>query len=256
MHAFRTLIVDDDAGCRYALEALLRGQSFNNIDHATNGVEALKLLIRRQYDLIFLDVQMPAMTGLEFLRRCKCGDVLSGTAVFLMTGEADSETVKIIQAEALKVDDFLAKPASVDAITARTNRLLRSKKVDQILGIGHICDLPGNATKGMFLSFSMDIQGDTAFIKLFGFFLRDDRNIIRDLADSIFSSPAKSIVLDFANVLMIDAFGLGTLLLIGGVARMANKRLGIVFDERTVGKRLVTLGVPQFIPVVARPAAV
>ena len=81
MRAFHILIVDDDKIVRMTLEALLRKLGFNNIEQAANGFEALKLLISRQYDLIFLDNMMPVMSGLEFLRRCKCGGVLDWTTV-------------------------------------------------------------------------------------------------------------------------------------------------------------------------------
>ena len=61
------LIVDDEPSGRRALESLLLGQGYG-LAFACNGSEGLSLAKRFEPDLIVLDVMMPEMDGLEYLR--------------------------------------------------------------------------------------------------------------------------------------------------------------------------------------------
>ena len=81
MRSFHILIVEDDPLLSKALKAMLADMSFRNIDVAENGFAALRMLISSQYDLILLDNQMPVISGLELLRRCKSGCILDWTTV-------------------------------------------------------------------------------------------------------------------------------------------------------------------------------
>ncbi|MEI7609886.1 MAG: response regulator [Rhodospirillaceae bacterium] len=250
MRPFHILIVDDDKIVRMTLEATLKKLGFSTIDQAADGLEALKLLIFRQYDLIFLDNLMPRMSGLEFLRRCKCGAILDWTTVVMITTAADRTTVGAIRDEGLKIDDLIIKPLDRAVIAAKVDRLLHSARSAPARRLLELASLPGDIKRGIFLSICSEGRGDTASIRLFGFFLNDDRHFVKDLSDSVSSRGEKSIVLDLVNVLMIDEFGLGMLLLVNGVATMAGKRLGMVVDEKTIGGRLLSLGVDRIIPVI------
>ena len=141
-------------------------------------------------------------------------------------------------------------------ITAKIDRLLHNAKTAPARRLLQIDTLPPGTRKGEFLSITTETTGETATIRMFGFFLNDDRHFVKDLPDNIASRPEKAIVLDLANVLMIDEFGLGMLLLVNGVATMGGKRLGMTLDEMTIKNRLVTLGLTRIIPVIeAAPAA-
>ena len=256
MRAFHILIVDDDPIARTALAALMRKLGFTNVDQAVNGFEALRLLISRQYDLIFLDNLMPVMSGLEFLRRCKCGGILDGSAVVMITTAADTTTIKAIRDEKLKMDDFIIKPLERTVIAAKVDRLLQSGKTAPTRRLIDPSALPEGVAKGQFLSITTESRGGSAAITLFGFFLNDDRQFVKDLPDAIAGRAETTIALDLSNVLMIDEFGLGMLLLINGVATLAGKRLGMVLDELTIKNRLVGLGLSRIIPVLeAAPEA-
>ncbi len=255
MRAFHILIVDDDSFIRKTLEALLRRLSFNNIDQAANGFEALKLLVTRQYDLIFLDNLMPAMTGMEFLRRCRNSTILDWTTVFMVTTTADRETLRAIRDEGLKVDEFVIKPIDFALMSSKIDRLLRSDRANPTQRLLQIARLPADVQKGLFLSINIEKHGPGATLRLFGFLLYDDRNFVKDLPDSVAIMPEKLITLDLSNLLTIDEFGLGMVLLINGIATMAGKQFSMVLDEKTIGKRLVQLGLPRIVPVVAPPKA-
>ena len=109
VRTFDILIVDDDKTSRNVLEYRLRTLSFTRIDTAADGLEALRRLVLKHYDLVFLDNNMPNMSGLEFLRRCKEVSILNGTSVIMLTGSADDQTLRCVKDEGLKVDDFILK---------------------------------------------------------------------------------------------------------------------------------------------------
>ncbi len=70
MDPIRTLIIDDEKPARRALRGLLeKDREIEVVGEAGDGERALELLGARRPQLIFLDVQMPIMTGLEMLRR-------------------------------------------------------------------------------------------------------------------------------------------------------------------------------------------
>ncbi len=247
MLAFHILIVEDNEGIRASLIGLLRRLGFTNVDIAVSGYDALKLLISRQYDLILLDNKMPIMSGLEFLRRCKSGQILDWTTVIMVTAAADNETISIIRDEALKVDEFVVKPLDYKILTAKIDRLLRSDASSPIQRMVQSEQWSNAAQKGSFLSIGTDRNNSSITFKMFGFLLNDDRKLVKDLPEAISNMPEQFIIIDVTNILMIDDFGLGMLLLINGVAAMAGKQLTMIVDDKTVGKRLSSLGIQAII---------
>ncbi len=67
------LIVDDHIGLREAYEILFMKEGYN-VQLAKDGEEAVQLVATKQFDLILLDMLMPNMSGLEFLRIFKPTD--------------------------------------------------------------------------------------------------------------------------------------------------------------------------------------
>ena len=61
------LIIDDDAGLRKLFAEVVRSLGYPEADVAGSAAEALTHVIRREYSLITLDIQMPGATGLEVL---------------------------------------------------------------------------------------------------------------------------------------------------------------------------------------------
>ncbi len=79
------LIVDDDPDCVDALRFLLEDQGYR-VQVAQNGREALDHFASGgRPDVIILDLLMPVMDGLEFLRRRREDPVLAGTPVIVLT---------------------------------------------------------------------------------------------------------------------------------------------------------------------------
>ena len=64
------LIIDDDKHVRYLLKALLETMG-HHILEASNGSEALKVLHHQMPSLVFVDIFMPEMDGIELLRNAR-----------------------------------------------------------------------------------------------------------------------------------------------------------------------------------------
>jgi DNA-binding LytR/AlgR family response regulator len=99
----RTLIVDDEKLARERLHGFLAPlDGVEVVGEARNGPEALELIAREKPDLVFLDVQMPGMSGFEVLRE------LDGEVPHVVFATAHDEYA--IQAFEVDAVDYLLKP--------------------------------------------------------------------------------------------------------------------------------------------------
>lgn len=109
----RVLIVEDSPAMRDLLALAVRRQADVVIDHASDGVAALKQLKTsgdRIYDLIFLDVNMPMMDGMKLLGKLKTDPIHKKSVVCMVTTEESAETEQ--QAWALGAKYFIRKPVN------------------------------------------------------------------------------------------------------------------------------------------------
>ncbi|MEM8484675.1 MAG: response regulator transcription factor [Bacteroidota bacterium] len=115
----RILVVDDERNVRHMLDEYLRGHGYD-VQTATNGREAL--IAARQFfpDLVLLDVMMPEMDGLEFVRHFRQE---SNTPVIFLTARIE-ETEKVVGLE-LGGDDYVTKPFGMRELLARVKAVLR-----------------------------------------------------------------------------------------------------------------------------------
>ena len=105
----RILTVEDDEQARSVLSDILTGQGFG-VDTADRASGALDLLDRNSYDIVFSDIEMPGMDGIELVRRLV--EEFSGN-------QFDPEVVKLI------VDAAPLLEESRQASTLKTNCLSR-----------------------------------------------------------------------------------------------------------------------------------
>jgi two-component system response regulator len=114
------LLVDDDADCRLLIrDAISQCKVSNSIYEVSDGHEALEFLARRgrhsespRPGLIYLDVEMPGLDGLETLRRIKADPTLCDIPVVMMTGVCDEAVFR--QAAEAGANSYTVKPANAE----------------------------------------------------------------------------------------------------------------------------------------------
>ena len=113
----RTLIIDDEATARSRLERLLRAHPDIEIQgEATNGEEALQMILRINPQVVFLDVQMPGLDGFGVLRGIPAS-CPSPLAIF--TTGYDEYALRAFEANALS---YILKPVSADRLASAVGR--------------------------------------------------------------------------------------------------------------------------------------
>jgi CheY-like chemotaxis protein/HPt (histidine-containing phosphotransfer) domain-containing protein len=110
----RLILADDNPINQKVGLAVLRKLGYE-ADIATNGVEVLRALERKRYDILFLDVQMPEMDGLEAAQRiCARYPISKRPRMVAMTGNAlVGDREKCLNAG---MDDYISKPARIGEI--------------------------------------------------------------------------------------------------------------------------------------------
>jgi two-component system chemotaxis response regulator CheY len=106
----RILIVEDSSLVRLYYRGILETAGFS-VDQAMNGVEAMEKVLAQPFDLLIVDVNMPKMDGLSFLRRLREGE--SDAAVLpalVITTEAGDDDRR--EARAAGANFYLVKPVS------------------------------------------------------------------------------------------------------------------------------------------------
>jgi DNA-binding response OmpR family regulator len=110
----KVLVVEDDDAIRALLVAALRREPFD-VHAASNGAEALTLTRASHYAVILLDLMMPTLSGVEFLKAFHESDPKSRTVVFVMTA-FDDVTVRHIAPNL--VHGIVRKPFDVPQLVA------------------------------------------------------------------------------------------------------------------------------------------
>jgi two-component system response regulator QseB len=118
--AVRLLLVEDEPDLAAMLVQLLRGEGYL-VDHAPDGQAGLHHALTRTYDLMVLDRGLPAIDGLDLLRRVRRRGVR--TPVLVLTAyDAVADRVEGLDSGA---QDHLGKPFDVDELLARLRALVR-----------------------------------------------------------------------------------------------------------------------------------
>jgi signal transduction histidine kinase/CheY-like chemotaxis protein len=122
----RLLIVEDQPENRLLLRKLLEPHGFD-LREAVNGQEAVDLFMQWHPHLIFMDIRMPIMNGLEATRRIKAADADESTRIVALTAHALEEERREILAAGC--DDFIRKPYKETEIFDALSKHLRVRFV-------------------------------------------------------------------------------------------------------------------------------
>lgn len=117
------LIVDDDPFSRNLISDAIKAEGFELLTEAENGLTALDLIQKTNYDLVISDLDMPGMNGIELLHKIK--DINPGIAVIIITGYPSIDvSVSAMQYGAV---DFLTKPFKIDNLIFKIKLYLKER---------------------------------------------------------------------------------------------------------------------------------
>ena len=123
----KVLIIDDEKAIRRALREILEFEECN-VEEAENGKEGLELIQKNEYDLIFCDIKMPVIDGLDVLSRTIKLNV--ETPIIMISGHGNIETA--VQAIKDGAFDFIEKPLDLNRILVTLrNATDRNKLVEE-----------------------------------------------------------------------------------------------------------------------------
>jgi len=110
----RILIVDDEESIGVGISEILKDEGFEAA-YVINGEDAVKAVRDKDYSLVFMDIVMPGMNGLEAYREIK--KVRPNARVVLFTGYfRDAENVILQGIEEGMIDEFIRKPYFAEEI--------------------------------------------------------------------------------------------------------------------------------------------
>ncbi len=116
----RVLLVEDQELGRMVAQDMLRYLANLEVDIATDGVEAVEKATAQPYDLIFMDMQMPRMDGLDATRVIRSLPAHATTPIIGLTANAFTEDRQ--QCLAAGMSDHLPKPLSIESLAAVLSR--------------------------------------------------------------------------------------------------------------------------------------
>jgi two-component system LytT family response regulator len=172
----RTVIVDDEALARRGIEIRLQAHAdFEIVAHCVNGREALEVIAREQPDLLFLDIQMPGLSGLDVLERLP----QESMPMIVFVTAFDRYALNAFDAQAL---DYLLKPINDARFVQMLDRVRAWSQQRQAL-----------AQREQFMKLLAATKGESAI----------DTGSLRDHMQSSMQSGAQSGEPPYADILPI-----------------------------------------------------
>ncbi len=116
------LIVDDYRTMLRIIRNLLKQIDFDNVDEATDGVQALTKLRAGNFGLVISDWNMEPMTGLQLLTEVRGDAKLKDTPFIMITAESKAENV--VAAKAAGVSNYIVKPFNAETLKSKIEKVL------------------------------------------------------------------------------------------------------------------------------------
>lgn len=120
----RILVIDDEKFIRMNLKNIFDGEGYS-VDFRENGESGLKALLENDYDLAFLDINLPDSNGLDILKKIKIDQ--PNLLVIIITGFASIESA--VSALKLGAYEYIKKPFKADAIKLITKLALETQQL-------------------------------------------------------------------------------------------------------------------------------
>lgn len=124
--AYNVLIVDDSATIRAVIAKTLRIAEIpvGKLLEASNGKEALELLEDEWVDLIFLDINMPVMGGVEMIEHMDEAGLLSSIPVIIVSTEGSSTRIDQFRSKGVRA--YMRKPFTPEKLKQVVNKVLEA----------------------------------------------------------------------------------------------------------------------------------
>ena len=115
----KILIIEDEGAIRNLISTALQTNEYT-YEVASNGTEALLLLLTHHYDMVLLDLGLPDIDGVEIIKKFR---TFSTTPIIVISARSNDEDK--INALDEGADDYLTKPFNVEELLARVRSTLR-----------------------------------------------------------------------------------------------------------------------------------
>jgi two-component system nitrogen regulation response regulator GlnG len=122
----RVLVADDEASIRFVLRETLEEEGFD-VFEVEDGEAALENLATGQFQLAFVDIRMPGLTGLEVLERL----TVAGTETSIVIITAQNTFENAVEAMKRGALDYLVKPFGIAEVKALASKALRTRALEQ-----------------------------------------------------------------------------------------------------------------------------
>ena len=125
--AVRLLIVEDHGVVRQALHLLLSDPRYGIevVGEAGDGVEAMSHLGKKNFGLVFTDIVMPNMNGIDLIQKMKSDGKLKSTPVIILSAETDKDM--IVKAVNMGVESYIIKPATLPVLQKKMEEAFQRK---------------------------------------------------------------------------------------------------------------------------------
>jgi DNA-binding NtrC family response regulator len=115
----KILIIEDEAAIRRVLNKIISEENETyNVEEAEDGLQGIEMIMNTDYDLVFCDIKMPKMDGVEVLEKAK--KIKPETPIVMISGHGDLETA--VNTMRLGAFDYISKPPDL-------NRLLNTVRI-------------------------------------------------------------------------------------------------------------------------------
>ena len=120
----KIITIDDDPVVRTLIKKTFSSLGFEVIT-AADGFEGLQAIENNQPDIIFLDIMMPIIDGLEVLKRIKATPKIAKIPVIMFTAIAEGHM--IAESSKIGAEDYIIKPFQSSVLIQKVKKLLKDK---------------------------------------------------------------------------------------------------------------------------------
>lgn len=221
----KVLVIDDERGNLNMFRLFLKAYGYEVL-LAENGPAGLAIAEKEDPSIVFTDIKMPGMDGLEVLKRLKAKNPL--TEVIVMTGHGDMDLA--VQALNLDATDFINKPiqrTSLDAALSRAEeRMRQTGKQESQVKLRHLGD-----------TVIMDIVGNVTS--------RSEATLLEAYTDAS-EKGAKQLLLCFEETSSVNGAGIAVLIQLLTESKKTDQNVGITGISENFAKIFEMVGITKF----------